>query len=303
MIDTTPTQAVASASRAGRTRRWRWVAFPAVMVLVLASVAAARGRVAGTARDRVAFRVTPASTPPAAAHPGAPLRSPAALSRQSPVAVAPPVPAGPEQALTLPGPIPTKGRGKFDYAPGRGPVLGKAGPIKQFRVAVERDIGEDVAEFAAQVEATLGSRRSWVGGGQLRLRRVSGSGREQADFTVFLATRESAAKMCRRGGTDIRRDGTAFTSCRTPGKAIINLDRWRLSAPPYVAAKVPLAVYRQYVINHEVGHELGYAHQGCPKRGSPAPVMVQQTLSLRGCVPYAWPRRGNRWHSGPPARN
>ena len=292
MIGTIPTPAVAGAPWAGRRRRWRWAAVPAVMVLVLAGVATARDPAGGTARNRMAFPEAPASTPAAVVPPAPP--------RGSPVAQAPPVPAGP--VLALPGPVPTTASGKFRYAAGRGPVLGTAGPVRQFRVAVERGAGEGVAEFAAQVEATLGSRRSWVGGGHLRLRRVSGSGRERADFTVFLATRESAAKMCRRGGVDISRDGTAYTSCRTTGKVIINLDRWRLSAPTYVAAHVPLAAYRQYVINHEVGHELGHAHEACPKRGGPAPVMVQQTLSLGGCVPYAWPRRGSRWHSGPLTR-
>jgi hypothetical protein len=28
-------------------------------------------------------------------------------------------------------------------------------------------------------------------------------------------------------------------------------------------------------------------------------VMVQQTLTLRGCTPYAWPRRGSRELAGP----
>jgi len=46
-------------------------------------------------------------------------------------------------------------------------------------------------------------------------------------------------------------------------------------------------VYRNYVINHEVGHELGHHHENCPKAGGPAPVMVQQTLDLGGC--QAWP--------------
>jgi hypothetical protein len=136
-----------------------------------------------------------------------------------------------------------------------------------------------------------------VGGGTIRLQQVSGA--DRADFTVLLATRETAGEMCRRGGTSIRVNGVPYTSCRTAGKAIINLDRWRLSAKPFRNAKVPLSSYRQYVINHEVGHELGHRHQGCPKAGGPAPVMVQQTLTTRGCVPYAWPRRGNRFLTGP----
>jgi hypothetical protein len=28
--------------------------------------------------------------------------------------------------------------------------------------------------------------------------------------------------------------------------------------------------------------------------------MVQQTLMLRGCVPYAWPRDGDSFLTGPP---
>ncbi len=105
------------------------------------------------------------------------------------------------------------------------------------------------------------------------------------------------------GGVDLRVDGKPYTSCRLPGQVVLNLDRWRTSVPEYVDAKVPLAAYRQYVINHEVGHELGHDHESCPKRGEPAPVMVQQTLSLQGCEPYAWPRRDGERYSGPAVEN
>jgi hypothetical protein len=216
----------------------------------------------------------------------------------SPSAPAPPTSAAPTpDPLVQPGRVPTRGTGRFVYATGRGAVLGTKGPLRRFRVAVERGADEDPEAFVAQVEATLGDRRSWTGDGRLRLQRVAGD--EAVDFTVYLATRDTAGRMCRRGGTNITVGGRPYTSCRVTGKAIINLDRWRLSSRPYVEAKVPLATYRQYVINHEVGHELGQNHQGCPKRGGPAPVMVQQTLMLRGCVPYAWPLRGGHRFAGP----
>lgn len=216
--------------------------------------------------------------------------------------VAPPAPprvvaSSAPPPLSLSGPVPSHGKGKFAYAAGRGPMLGKSGPVRHFKVAVERGSGEDVTEFTNHVEATLGDQRGWVGDGKSRLQRVPGS--ERADFTIFLATRDTAGKMCAAGGTNIRVGGRPYTSCRTPGKAIVNLDRWRLSAAPYRKAKIPLWVYRQYVINHEVGHEFGHHHEGCPLRGGPAPVMVQQTLNLRGCVPYAWPRKAGGRLAGP----
>jgi hypothetical protein len=234
----------------------------------------------------------PASMPPAALS-GAPAPSPT-----KPLAVQVPQ-AAPvaKEVVALPGAVPARGSGAFRYALGRSRILGTKGPLRRFRVAVERGSGADVGAFAAQVEATLGDRRSWTGGGRLRLQRVSGA--ERARFTIYLATRETAGRMCARGGVNIRVGGRPYTSCRGTGRVIINLDRWRLSARPYLAAKVPLATYRHYVINHEVGHELGHGHQGCGRRGGPAPVMVQQTLTLRACKPYAWPRRADRDLVGP----
>ncbi|WP_305786063.1 DUF3152 domain-containing protein [Symbioplanes lichenis] len=203
----------------------------------------------------------------------------------------------PADPLSLPGKVPTQGSGTFTHAPGTSKIFGTRGTLRRFRVAVEDGSGENVRAFAAAVEATLGDPRSWAGTGQVRLQRVPVT--TAAGFTVYLATRTTAGRMCANGGVDITVGGRPYTSCRTTGRAVINLDRWRLSAPTYVAAKVSLAVYRQYVINHEVGHELGRHHEGCPRRGGPAPVMVQQTLTLRGCTPYAWPREDGRTLRGP----
>jgi uncharacterized protein DUF3152 len=260
-------------------RRW-WIASALVLTLLLTGgwllprLTRANPEVAWPVRPSAAPSAAPA-LPPAAAPAPAPI---SATSKAVPV-----------DLLTMPGRPPTRGTGKFGYAAGTGKVLGSRGPVRRFRVAVERGSGEDVAVFAAQVEATLGDRRSWVGGGGLRMRRVDGGTR--SDFTVYLVTRDTAGLMCANGGVNIRVGGRPYTSCRSTGKVIINLDRWRLSAKPYLSAKVPLISYRQYVINHEVGHELGHSHQGCPKRGRPAPVMAQQTLTLGGCTPHAWPRR------------
>jgi hypothetical protein len=205
-------------------------------------------------------------------------------------------PLDPATMLRMPGTVPAHGDGRMVFAGGRGPVLGKTGPLRRFRVAVERDSGEDVDAFAAQVQATLGNAGSWIRGG-VRLQRVSKA--DPGEFTVYLATRDTAQKMCMAAGVNLQVGGVPYTSCRTAGRVVINLDRWHASAATFHKSGVSLAVYRHYVVNHEVGHQLGHRHEGCPRRGRPAPVMVQQTLSLRGCTPYPWPYRGGKRYAGP----
>jgi hypothetical protein len=202
--------------------------------------------------------------------------------------------AKPSYGGNAPPPYPSTGPGTYVYATGSGPVLGSAGPVRRYRVAVETGAPVSLAEFTALVDATLGDRRSWIAGRDVRLRRVS----DQAgsDFTVMLVTPGTAYRLCASGGLDIRWRGQSYTSCRVGGRVVINLARYLTGVPGYGA---PLAVYRQYAINHEVGHALGHRHELCPGRGRPAPVMQQQTFGLRGCVAYSWPYRAGRRYAGP----
>jgi Protein of unknown function (DUF3152) len=215
-----------------------------------------------------------------------------------------PTPAAPSTASTpsavtqLAGAFPSTGPGSFVYATSRGTASGTAGTLRRFHVGVEKGVAEDLAAFAATVDGALGDPRGWTASGQLRLQRVPPA--EAADFTIYLATPETARKLCAQGKVDILEKGEPYTSCRAPGKVILNLARWRLSVPDYVAAGVPLDAYRQYMINHEVGHELGHGHELCPGKGRPAPVMQQQTLGLHGCAANAWPYLNGKRYAGPP---
>ncbi|MET7708041.1 DUF3152 domain-containing protein [Micromonospora sp. NPDC005413] len=272
-------------------RRQRRFALLAQLVAVVVAVGAAvtviaEGPGGHPGAERLAAEEVAA--PPLVA---APLPPSADSSPSDPVVPSPPT------VLRVSGAVPSAGTGRFGYDDSSGPVLGRAGELRRYRVAVESGSNEDAADFAQAVQTALAGPGSWVDSGRLRLQQVPGGA--PRDFTVYLATARTAGRMCADGGVDIRVGGRPYTSCRAPGQVIINLDRWRLSVPHFVSARVPLAVYRTYVVNHEVGHQLGHRHERCPGAGRPAPVMMQQTLFLNGCRVNPWPYLDGRRHTGP----
>ncbi|GHJ06168.1 lipoprotein [Micromonospora humidisoli] len=226
----------------------------------------------------------PAATP-------APARSagPPSVAGTAAVADPPGRPVGSDGGAG-PAPVsyPADGANRWQVAAGEPATPRGPGRLLRYRVAVERDIrGLPVAQFAAEVSATLTAPQGWTTGGTLRLWRVGPGG--PADFTVHLATPGTRDELC--GGTA---DG--YTSCRNGDRVVINVARWVKGVPGYGA---DLATYRRYVVNHEVGHRLGHGHERCPGRGRPAPVMQQQTLGLHGCTANASPYRAGRRYSGP----
>jgi hypothetical protein len=172
-----------------------------------------------------------------------------------------------------------QGAGSVTVVPGTSGVSG-TGPLQRFVVEVEDGIGVDGAAFAAAVEATLGDPRSWGSGGRMAFQRVDATAPGAYDFRVTLVSPGSMERYCPGVGTG------GYTSCRYGERAVINLARWETAVPHYDG---DVATYRQYVVNHEVGHALGNGHRPCPGPGQPAPVMQQQTLGLDGCTRNAWP--------------
>ncbi|MEU1604887.1 DUF3152 domain-containing protein [Micromonospora matsumotoense] len=193
-------------------------------------------------------------------------------------------------ARSTPTPIsyPADGGNRWQVAAGEPAAPAGTGRLLRYRVAVERDIrGLPVAEFAAEVSATLTAPQGWTTGGTLRLWRVGPGG--PADFTVHLATPGTRDELCGDAA-----DG--YTSCRNGDRVVINVARWAKGVPRYGAS---LTAYRRYVVNHEVGHRLGHGHERCPGRGRPASVMQQQTLGLHGCTANASPYRNGVRYAGP----
>ncbi|GAA4904518.1 uncharacterized protein DUF3152 [Stackebrandtia albiflava] len=197
--------------------------------------------------------------------------------------------AAPEPEGT-PSPTPTvteRGDGDFEFAdvPSDAEVVGDGGELMTYRVAVENGIGEEPDEFAAFVARVLADERGWTAGGDWRF---THSDEDWVGFTIYLVSPATRAELC--GSPD------TFTSCRNGDAVVINLERWLLAVEHWDA---PLESYREYVVNHEIGHRLGEGHVVCPEAGAPSPVMAQQTLELRGCRANAWPYVDGEYLTGP----
>ena len=180
--------------------------------------------------------------------------------------------------------------GKFNRATKGTPVRGTKGELFTYRVETEKGSGVDVESFARAVDRTFSHERGWTADGAFRFQRVTD---EEPRMTVRLATPETVDKACREVGLDTE----GFLSCRSGNAVYLNLNRWAVG----VKAVRDLGVYRNYLVNHEVGHILGRQHEACPGKGKPAPVMQQQTKELDGCTANAWPydAEGTE-HTGPP---
>jgi hypothetical protein len=173
------------------------------------------------------------------------------------------------------------GAGTYHVLPvpaGAGKRVGTTGTLYTYVIEVENGIdassygGDDA--FAGMVEATLSNKQSWTGSGKISLQRVDASN-PAPSFRVSLTTPETdhRADVC---GFSIKYESSCYRS--SFGKrVVINLARWVRGALAYGP---DIGTYRQYAINHEVGHALGNKHQGCPENGAFAPVMMQQSFGV-----------------------
>ncbi|WP_268996556.1 DUF3152 domain-containing protein [Saccharothrix luteola] len=124
--------------------------------------------------------------------------------------------------------------------------------------------GDD--SFAAVVDHVLRHPRGWAS--RHAFRRVGGDA--EPELRIRLTSQRTARSLC---GFELPYD----TSCRIGSAVHLSSARWFRGAHTYGD---DLRGYRTYAVNHEVGHFLGLGHEVCPADGAPAPVMMQQTLSV-----------------------
>ncbi|MDJ0924030.1 MAG: DUF3152 domain-containing protein [Acidimicrobiia bacterium] len=147
----------------------------------------------------------------------------------------------------------------------------------RFLVEVEDGLAIDGGCFAEAVAAILNDSRGWGGDGEFMFGLVDDG---EFDFRVVLASPDTTNRLC----YPMRTAGKY--SCRNGNRVVLNVMRWETGTEEYAN---DLGIYRQYLVNHEVGHFLGHGHRSCPGPGEVAPVMMQQTKGLRECLLNGWP--------------
>jgi hypothetical protein len=231
---------------------------------------------AGSPSDTI--ESTPPPAPAPAAEPSAPVDLASFVGPPLPIDDAAWLDDGDRHAGLITRDYPVKGRGRLVVVRGSQPPPEGTGKVRTVRVEVEAGIRVDRKRFAAFVLETLNDPRSWRHKSGERFARTDD--KRQTDLRVVLATPETSARLCRPMTTD------GVLSCRKGNAAYLTMFRWVNATPDYQADRNG---YRRYLVNHEVGHALGRKHARCIEPGWLAPVMLQQTISLAGCLPNSWP--------------
>ena len=166
------------------------------------------------------------------------------------------------------GPYTEAGAKTWHIVPGADPKVGQ-GTTKSFTYTVEVEDGIDTTpfggdeNFARMVSQTLANPKSWTHNPQFAFTRIDSG---QPDFRVSLTTPMTAREGC---GYEIPIE----TSCYNPSfgpdgqpRVFLNEARWVRGAVPFQG---DVGAYRQYLINHEVGHAIGYPrHEPCGENGA-----------------------------------
>jgi hypothetical protein len=252
------------------TYGWRAYALP---VLAAVTVVVVYQTVTGTSAPSAPFVEGPAQGPPTI-NPvgtsiiGAPPKGLTQFDANLPTGI---LPDG--------GPFTEAGAKTWHIVPGAEPQVGQ-GTTKVFTYTVEVEDGIDTTSFggddgfARMVSQTLNNPKSWTHNPQFAFVHADGG---KPDFRVSLTTPATAHDGC---GYEIPIETSCYNPSYAPDRqprVFINEARWVRGAVPFQG---DVGSYRQYLINHEVGHAIGYQrHEPCDENGGLAPVMMQQTFA------------------------
>ncbi len=243
-----------------------------------AGAASGTGAGVGTAADELLEPPTSDLPEPLAAAPD---------GEPAPEKSLPPSPSPSPSASSAPTPEPGSGlvgtkiaveeklSGELVVASGSRPAPAE-GKVWRVQIAVEKGLPVDPEVFAESVLATLNDPRGWNAADGSTF---AWTDSDRYDARVVLASPGTTDRLC------LPLDTIGELSCGIEETAVLNFKRWATGSQAWENT----GRYRQYLVNHEVGHVIGYRHDLCTGEGEHATVMVQQTTTTSGCIPEPWP--------------
>ena len=159
---------------------------------------------------------------------------------------------------------------------------GEPQAVYRYDVEFRGEVITGTDDFSETTARILTDARGWTLGGSVAFQRSG----DDPDFTVVLASPDeidAAHEVCSRD-----------YSCRIDHEILINDRNWREATAAWREVGGDLVTYRRYLLNHEVGHFLGFGHVDCGEDGERAPVMQQQSVSTQECEPNGWPLEWER---------
>lgn len=153
-----------------------------------------------------------------------------------------------------------------------------ASVVHTYCTAVNGVPASELDDLIGKLAATYSDTRGWNNNGKIAFKHVTSG----CEYKVVIAAPNlmtSYGAIC-----------DDYYNCQVGNSVIVNNDRWLYATDPWKKTGQNLETYRLLIINHETGHRLGFRdNPTCPGAGQPAPVMMQQSIDLKGCVFNTWP--------------
>jgi hypothetical protein len=185
------------------------------------------------------------------------------------------------------------------------------GPIHSIRVEIEEGLPLEPDALGSFVLNTLNDERGWGANGHMTFIRVEGA----PDIRIVFVNPEMAGTICPRpheaapppiappeaspdpslgvsAGPVVVPTPAASpspepeASCAEDGIVVVNAYYWAAGLEVFGENRTEA---RAYLLNHFLGHVLGYPDATCTTSGERASVMVDHQFDIAPCLPSGWP--------------